>query len=66
VTKAIDTDGTTHWIGILPNGSKIYATNKNDPFVTVVNLKTGTVATKIRGARRHRGIAVSPDASASS
>ena len=34
VTKAIDTEGTTHWIGILPNGTKIYATNKNDPFVT--------------------------------
>jgi len=61
VTKAIDTDGTTHWIGILPNGSKIYATNKNDPFVTVVNLKTGTVATKIEVPGGTEGIAVSPD-----
>lgn len=61
VTKAIDTGGTTHWIGILPNGSKIYATNKNDPFVTVVNLKTGMVATKIDVPGGTEGIAVSPD-----
>jgi YVTN family beta-propeller protein len=61
MTKAIDTDGTTHWIGILPNGTKIYATNKNDPFVTVINLKTGTVASKISVPGGTEGIAVSPD-----
>jgi YVTN family beta-propeller protein len=61
VTKAIDTDGTTHWIGILPNGSKIYATNKNDPFVTVVNLKSGARASKIPVPGGTEGIAVSPD-----
>jgi len=61
MTKAIDTDGTTHWIGILPNGTKIYATNKNDPFVTVIDLKTGTVASKISVPGGTEGIAVSPD-----
>ena len=61
MTKAIDTEGTTHWIGILPNGTKIYATNKNDPFVTVVNLKTLTVASKIPVPGGTEGIAVSPD-----
>ena len=61
ITQAIDTEGTTHWIGILPNGSKIYATNKNDPFVTVVNLKSGTVASKIPVPGGTEGIAVSPD-----
>jgi len=61
MTKAIDTDGTTHWIGILPNGTKIYATNKNDPFVTVINVKTGTVASKIAVPGGTEGIAVSPD-----
>ena len=61
MTKAIDTDGTTHWIGILPNGTKIYATNKNDPFVTVINLKTGAVASKISVPGGTEGIAVSPD-----
>jgi DNA-binding beta-propeller fold protein YncE len=61
MTKAIDTEGTTHWIGVLPNGTKIYATNKNDPFVTVVNLKSGTVASKIALPGGTEGIAVSPD-----
>jgi len=61
VTKAIDTEGTTHWIGILPSGTKIYATNKNDPFVTVVNLKTLAVASKIPVPGGTEGIAVSPD-----
>jgi DNA-binding beta-propeller fold protein YncE len=61
MTKAIDTEGTTHWIGILPNGTKIYATNKNDPFVTVVNLKSGTVVSKIPVPGGTEGIAVSPD-----
>jgi DNA-binding beta-propeller fold protein YncE len=61
MAKAIDTEGTTHWIGILPNGTKIYATNKNDPFVTVVNLKSGTVASKIPVPGGTEGIAVSPD-----
>jgi len=62
VTRAIETDGTTHWIGILPDGSKIYATNKNDgPFVTVVNLKTHTIAGKIAVPGGTQGIAVSPD-----
>jgi DNA-binding beta-propeller fold protein YncE len=63
MTKAIDTEGATHWIGILPNGSKIYATNKNDPFVTVVNLRSGTVASKIPVPGGTEGIAVSPDGS---
>jgi YVTN family beta-propeller protein len=61
MAKAIDTEGTTHWIGILPNGTKIYATNKNDPFVTVVDLKSGTVASKIPVPGGTEGIAVSPD-----
>jgi YVTN family beta-propeller protein len=61
MTKAIDTEGMTHWIGILPDGSKIYATNKNDPFVSVVNLKSGALAAKIPVPGGTEGIAVSPD-----
>jgi DNA-binding beta-propeller fold protein YncE len=62
MTKAIDTEGTTHWIGILPNGSKIYATNKNDgPFVSVVDLKAGRMIGKIQVPGGTEGIAVSPD-----
>lgn len=63
VTKAIDTEGTSHWIGILPSGTKIYATNKNDPFVTVVDLASSTVASKIPVPGGTEGIAVSPDGS---
>lgn len=62
MTKAIDTEGTTHWIGILPNGSKIYATNKNDPpFVSVIDVKTGKVTSRIQVPGGTQGIAVSPD-----
>jgi YVTN family beta-propeller protein len=64
ITQAIDTEGTTHWIGILPNGSKIYATNKNDgPFVSVIDLKTRTMIGKIAVPGGTQGIAVSPDGS---
>jgi YVTN family beta-propeller protein len=62
ITHAIDTEGTTHWIGILPNGSKIYATNKNDgPFVSVIDLKTKKMVGKIPVPGGTQGIAVSPD-----
>jgi YVTN family beta-propeller protein len=64
ITHAIDTDGTTHWIGILPNGTKIYATNKNDgPFVSVIDLKTRKMVNKIPVPGGTQGIAVSPDGS---
>ncbi len=62
ITHAIDTEGTTHWIGILPNGSKIYATNKNDgPFVSVIDLKSKKTVGKIPVPGGTQGIAVSPD-----
>jgi DNA-binding beta-propeller fold protein YncE len=62
ITHAIDTEGTTHWIGILPNGSKIYATNKNDgPFVSVIDLKSKKMVGKIPVPGGTQGIAVSPD-----
>jgi YVTN family beta-propeller protein len=62
VTHAIDTEGTTHWIGILPDGGKIYATNKNDgPFVSVVDLKAYKMVGRIPVPGGTQGIAVSPD-----
>jgi len=62
VTHAIDTEGTSHWIGILPDASKIYATNKNDgPFVSVIDLKTHKLAGKIAVPGGTQGVAVSPD-----
>ena len=62
ITHAIDTEGTTHWIGILPDGSKVYATNKNDgPFVSVVDVKARKVSGKIDVPGGTQGIAISPD-----
>jgi YVTN family beta-propeller protein len=62
VTHTIDTEGTSHWIGILPDDSKIYATNKNDgPFVSVIDLKTHKLTGKIPVPGGTQGVAVSPD-----
>jgi DNA-binding beta-propeller fold protein YncE len=62
MTRAIDTEGTTHWIGILPNGSKIYATNKSDPpVVSVIDVKAGKVVSRIQVPGGTQGVAVSPD-----
>jgi YVTN family beta-propeller protein len=62
ISHAIDTEGTTHWIGLLPDGSKIYATNKNDgPFVSVIDLKARKVSSKIPVPGGTQGVAVSPD-----
>ncbi len=41
IKDAIDTEGTGHWLAVLPNGRKAYVENKNDkPFVTVIDLST--------------------------
>lgn len=62
ITRTIDTDGMSHWIGLLPDGSKIYATNKNDrPFVSVIDLKSGAVVSRIEVPGGTQGLAVSPD-----
>jgi YVTN family beta-propeller protein len=62
VVRVIDTEGTSHWIGLLPDGSKIYATNKNDgPFVSVIDLARGSVTAKIPVPGGTQGVAVSPD-----
>jgi len=64
ITHTIDTEGTTHWIGILPDGSKIYATNKNDgPFVSVIDVKSRKMTGRIAVPGGTQGIAVSPDGS---
>ena len=64
VTAAIDTDGTSHWMAMLPNGSKMYLANKNDkPFVTVVDLKAQAIVARIEAPNGTQGIAASPDGS---
>jgi len=62
VTAAIDTEGTGHWIAVLPDGSKAYVANKNDrPFVSVIDIKARKMTGKIDMPNGTQGITVSPD-----
>jgi len=62
VKAAIDTEGTGHWVGMLPDGSKLYVTNKNDkPFVSVIDAKSRTMIGKVATPNGTQGIAVAPD-----
>jgi DNA-binding beta-propeller fold protein YncE len=62
IEAAIDTEGTGHWLTVLPDGSKAYIENKNDrPFITVIDLKTRKEIGKIAAPNGTEGIAASPD-----
>jgi DNA-binding beta-propeller fold protein YncE len=62
IKDAIDTEGTGHWVAVLPNARKAYVENKNDrPFVTVIDLKARKVIGHISVPNGTEGIAASPD-----
>jgi len=62
ITAAIDTEGTGHWIAVLPDGSKAYVANKNDrPFVSVIDIRGRKMTGKIDMPNGTQGITVSPD-----
>jgi YVTN family beta-propeller protein len=62
VVTAIDTEGTGHWIAILPDASKIYVANKNDkPYVSVIDLKSRSIVARVPTPKGTQGIAASPD-----
>jgi YVTN family beta-propeller protein len=62
ITAAIDTEGTGHWIAVLPDGSKAYVANKNDRlFVSVIDIKARRMTGKIDMPNGTQGITVSPD-----
>jgi YVTN family beta-propeller protein len=62
ITAAIDTEGTGHWIAVLPDGSKAYVANKNDrPFVSVIDIKARKMTGKVPMPNGTQGITVSPD-----
>jgi YVTN family beta-propeller protein len=62
VDAAIDTEGTGHWVAVLPDGSKAYVVNKNDRlFVTVIDLKTRKLIGRVPTPNGTQGIAASPD-----
>jgi YVTN family beta-propeller protein len=62
ITAAIDTDGTGHWIAVLPDGSKAYVANKTDRlFVSVIDIKAGKMTGKVAMTTGTQGITISPD-----
>ncbi|TSB24979.1 YncE family protein [Streptomyces benahoarensis] len=57
----IDTDAPVpHWFVLSPDGTTGYATNKEAPFVSVVDLGAGTLTAKIE-VPGSEGLALSPD-----
>jgi len=62
VTAAIDTEGTGHWVAVLPDGSKAYVANKNDrPFVSVIDLRARKMIGTVPMPKGTQGITASPD-----
>jgi YVTN family beta-propeller protein len=62
IQAEIGTEGTGHWIGLLPDASKIYVTNKNDKqYVTVIDLRTRNIVARIPAPNGTEGVSVSPD-----
>lgn len=62
IEAAIDTEGTGHWVAVLPDASKAYIASKNDKlYIAVIDLKTRKVATRIPVPNGVQGIASSPD-----
>ncbi|MEU3563015.1 YncE family protein [Kitasatospora sp. NPDC006786] len=57
----IDTDAPgPHWFAVSPDGRTGFATNKEAPFVSVVDLERGTLTAKVE-VPGSEGLAVSPD-----
>jgi YVTN family beta-propeller protein len=62
IKDVIDTEGTGHWIAMLPDASKIYVANKDDrPFISVIDLKMRKMVGKVPAPGGTQGIAASPD-----
>jgi YVTN family beta-propeller protein len=62
IEAAIDTEGTGHWIAVLPDASKAYVAAKNDRlFVAVIDLKTRSIIARIPASNGIQGITASPD-----
>jgi YVTN family beta-propeller protein len=62
IVSAIPTEGTGHWIAILPDGSKMYVANKEDRlFLSVIDLKQKKMVGKIPMPTGTQGVSASPD-----
>jgi len=64
IESAIDTEGTGHWVAVLPDASKAYITNKNDRlFVSVIDLKARKIVARVPAPNGTQGVVASPDGS---
>jgi len=62
IEASIETEGTGHWIAILPDASKLYVAQKDDkPFISVIDLKSRKVVGKVPMPNGTEGIVASPD-----
>lgn len=62
VVEAMDAEGASHWVALLADDSKVYASNKNDQnFVSVMDTKTRKLVAKVPAAGGTEGITSSPD-----
>lgn len=62
IESAIDTEGTGHWITMLPDASKVYVANKNDkPYISVIDVKARKLVAKVPAPNGTQGIVASPD-----
>jgi YVTN family beta-propeller protein len=62
VESAIDTEGTGHWVAVLPDASKAYIANKNDKlYVSVIDLKAKKIVNRVPAPNGTQGIVASPD-----
>src|SRR3984885_5149741 len=62
IEAAIDTEGTGHWVAVMPDASKAYVVNKNDKlFVTAIDLKKRSIVARIPAPNGTEGIAASPN-----
>jgi DNA-binding beta-propeller fold protein YncE len=50
-----------HWFAITPDGAKGYATNKADPFISVIDLAERSLAGRIPAPYGTEEVTVSPD-----
>jgi len=62
IEAAIDTEGTGHWVAVLPDASKAYVANKTDKlFVSVIDLKSRKIVNRVPMPNGTQGIVASLD-----
>jgi len=61
VVSVIDTGGSVHWLTLHPNGERLYASNKQTPFLGVIDLIKRRLVTQITIPNRCEGVAISAD-----